>query len=157
MENSRSNRARRKKVEQDRTRWRGGDEKLKNEKNRRVLGSRDLFRSRSADIGWRTSPSTDLLAFNYVLRWLLANCLPLPAHYLSWTTERSCRDALRSKSRLKGNYTIQEFLSVKKKKKEKKKERSGTLWFRIVPNIYATLRRIHAILSDFWRLSSLHF
>lgn len=68
MENSRSNRARRKKVEQDRTRWRGGDEKLKNEKNRRVLGSRDLFRSRSADIGWRTSPSTDLLAFNYVLR-----------------------------------------------------------------------------------------
>lgn len=94
-------------------------------------------RSRSADIGWRTSPSTDLLAFNYVLRWLLANCLPLPAHYLSRTTERSCRDALRSKSRLKGNYTIQRFLSVKKKK-----ERSGTLWFRMVPNIYATLRWI---------------
>lgn len=75
-------------------------------------------RSRSADIGWRTSPSTDLLAFNYVLRWLLANCLPLPAHYLSRTTERSCRDALRSKSRLKGNYTIQRFLSVKKKKRK---------------------------------------
>lgn len=77
-------------------------------------------RSRSADIGCRTSPSTDLFAFNYVLRWLLANCLPLPAHYLSRTTERSCRDALRSKSRLKGNYTIQGFLSVKKKKKRKK-------------------------------------
>lgn len=135
MENSRSNR--RKKVEEDRTVPRGWWKVEEREKSARPWMERSFpVRSRSADIGWRTSPSTDLFAFNYVLRWLLANCLPLPAHYLSRTTERSCRDALRSKSRLKGNYTIQGFLSVKKKKKEK---RSGTLWFRMVPNIYATL------------------
>lgn len=136
VENSRSNRARREKVEEDsnevsRGWWKVGE----GEKSARPWVKRSFpVRSESADIGWRTSPSTDLLAFNYVLRWLLANCLPLPAHYLSRTTERSCRDALRSKSRLKGNYTIQEFLSVKKKKR--KKDRFDFEWFGISTPLY---------------------
>lgn len=151
MENSRSEKGGRRSNSRPRGWWKVGER----EKSARPWMERSFpVRSRSADIGCRTSPSTDLFAFNYVLRWLLANCLPLPAHYLSRTTERSCRDALRSKSRLKGNYTIQGFLSVKKKKKKKDQEHFDFEWFRISTPLY---HAIHAILSDLRRRKAPRF